>query len=108
LFGLAAHTAERRTKEIGIRKVLSASVAGITSLLSREFLQLVIISCVVAFPVAWLMMSEWLQSYEYRVNISWAVFVISGILAIFIALLTISFHSIRSAMANPVESLKNE
>jgi predicted permease len=108
LFGLAAYTAERRTKEIGIRKVLGASVSGITTLLSKEFLQLVIISCIVAFPVSWWMMHDWLQNYKYRIEISWWIFLAAGISAILIALITISFQSIRAAIANPVESLRTE
>ncbi|MCF6402364.1 ABC transporter permease [Chitinophaga filiformis] len=108
LFGLAAYTAERRTREIGIRKVLGASVAGITGLLSRDFLQLVIISCVVAFPLAWWAMSSWLQQYAYRVNIQWWVFVLAGIAAVIISLITISFQSVKAALVNPIKSLKTE
>ncbi|HEY2725543.1 MAG TPA: FtsX-like permease family protein, partial [Parafilimonas sp.] len=108
LFGLATYTAERRIKEIGIRKVLGASVAGITTLLSKDFLQLVIISCVVAFPVAWWIMHNWLQNYEYRIDISWWIFLAAGISAILIALITISFQSIKAAIANPVKSLRTE
>ena len=108
LFGLAAFTAERRTKEIGIRKVLGASVAGITTLLSKDFLQLVAISCLVAFPVAWWMMHNWLQNYKYRIEISWWIFLAAGISAILIALITISFQSIKAAIANPVKSLRTE
>jgi ABC-type antimicrobial peptide transport system permease subunit len=108
LFGLAAYTAERRTKEIGIRKVLGASVAGITGLLSKDFLRLVFISAVVAFPLSWWFMHKWLQNYAYRVSISWWVFVIAGFLALLIALITISFQSIRAAIANPVKSLRTE
>jgi putative ABC transport system permease protein len=108
LFGLAAFTAERRTKEIGIRKVLGASVAGITTLLSKEFLQLVAISCVVAFPVSWWMMHSWLQNYKYRIGISWWIFFAAGISALLIALVTISFQSIKAAIANPVTSLRSE
>ena len=108
LFGLAAYTAERRTKEIGIRKVLGASVSGIATLLSKDFLKLVAISCVVAFPVAWWMMHNWLQNYEYRIEISWWIFLAAGISAILIALITISFQSIKAAIANPVKSLRTE
>ena len=108
LFGLAAYTAERRTKEIGIRKVLGASVPGITRLLSKDFLQLVGISTLVAFPLAWWAMHNWLQDFAYRINISWWVFIAAGILALFIALFTISFQSIRAAVANPVKSLRTE
>ncbi|PSL36011.1 ABC transporter permease [Chitinophaga ginsengisoli] len=108
LFGLAAYTAERRTKEIGIRKVLGASVAGITGLLSKDFLQLVLISCGVAFPLAWWAMSSWLQQYAYRVSIHWWVFLLAGIAAVIISLITISFQSVRAALANPVKSLKAE
>lgn len=108
LFGLAAYTAERRTKEIGIRKVLGASVTGITGLLSKDFLRLVFISAVVAFPLSWWFMHKWLQNYAYRISISWWVFVIAGLLALIIALITISFQSIRAAVANPVKSLRTE
>ncbi|HEX5153779.1 MAG TPA: ABC transporter permease [Parafilimonas sp.] len=108
LFGLAAYTAERRTKEIGIRKVLGASVSGITTLLSKDFLQLVALSCIVAFPVAWWMMHSWLQHYQYRIEISWWIFLAAGVSAILIALITISFQSIKAAVANPVESLRTE
>ncbi|MGH2643996.1 MAG: ABC transporter permease, partial [Chitinophagaceae bacterium] len=108
LFGLAAYTAERRTKEIGVRKVLGASVADITTLLSKDFLQLVFISCIVAFPMAWLLMHHWLQNYQYRIQISWWIFLLAGTLAIFIALITVSFQAIKAAIANPVESLRTE
>ena len=108
LFGLATYTAERRIKEIGIRKVLGASVSGITALLSKDFLQLVAIACLVAFPVAWWMMHNWLQSYEYRIGISWWIFLAAGVSAALIALLTISFQSIKAALANPVKSLRTE
>jgi putative ABC transport system permease protein len=108
LFGLAAYTAERRTKEIGIRKVLGASVTGITGLLSKDFLRLVFISAVIAFPLSWWFMHKWLQNYAYRISINWWVFIIAGLLALLIALITISFQSIRAAVANPVKSLRTE
>jgi putative ABC transport system permease protein len=108
LFGLAAYTAERRTKEIGIRKILGASVRGIISLLSKEFLLLVFISAIIAFPVAWWAMHKWLQSYAYRITISWWVFIIAGIVTLLIALITISFQATKAAIANPVKSLRTE
>ena len=108
LFGLAAYTAEKRTKEIGIRKVLGASVKGLAGLLSKEFLLLVAISCLIAFPVAWWMMKDWLNGYAYRVNISWTVFGLAGVLALLIALITVSFQAIKAAIANPVKSLRSE
>jgi ABC-type lipoprotein release transport system permease subunit len=108
LFGLAAYTAERRTREIGIRKVLGASVQGIAVLISREFVLLVILSCLVAFPLAWWMMHGWLENYEYRTVIRWWVFGAAGLLALVVALLTVSFQAIRAALLNPVKSLRTE
>ena len=108
LFGLAAYTAERRTKEMGIRKVLGATTTALASLLSKDFLQLVVISCLFAFPVAWWAMNNWLQAYAYRIEISWWIFLIAGLLAIVIALLTVSFQAIKAAIANPVKSLRTE
>jgi putative ABC transport system permease protein len=108
LFGLATYTAERRIKEIGIRKVLGASVAGITTLLSKDFLQLVAIACLIAFPAAWWIMHNWLQNYEYRIEISWWIFLAAGISAILVAIITISFQSVKAAIANPVKSLRTE
>lgn len=108
LFGLSAYTAERRTKEIGVRKVLGASVTHITALLSKDFIRLVALACLIAFPTAWWMMHNWLERYKYRIEISWWIFFAAGISAILVALITISFQSIKAAMADPVKSLRAE
>lgn len=108
LFGLAAFSAEQRKKEIGVRKVLGASVTGIVQLLSKEFLKLVCIAIAVATPVAWWAMNEWLQSFTYRVKISWWMFGLAGMIAIFIALFTVSFQAIKAAIIKPVNSLRTE
>ncbi|HVU95220.1 MAG TPA: ABC transporter permease [Puia sp.] len=108
LLGLSAFVAESRVKEIGVRKVLGASVAGIARLLSMEFVRLVLISVVIAVPVAWYVMSRWLGGYAYRVSIGWGVFLVAGVMAMVIALATVSFQAIRAARANPVKSLRSE
>ncbi len=108
LFGLATYMAENRIKEIGVRKVLGASVTNITTLLSKDFLKLVMISFVIACPVAWWMMGKWLQEYPYRVSMQWQVFVFAGLLSLLISLLTGRYQSIKAAIANPVKSLRTE
>jgi putative ABC transport system permease protein len=108
LFGLAAYTAEQRTKELGIRKVLGASVAGLAGLLSREFVQLVLLSCLIAFPLSWWAMSNWLNNYAYHTPIHWWVFAAAGFGALLIALFTVIAQAIRAALANPVNTLRSE
>ena len=108
LFGLSAFVAESRVKEIGVRKVLGASVAGIARLLSMEFVRLVVISLVIATPLAWYAMSRWLSDFNYRIGIRWETFVVAGVLAIVIALATVSFQAVRAAMVNPAKSLRSE
>ena len=108
LFGLAAFSAEQRKKEIGIRKVLGANIPDVVQLLSKDFLKLVVIAMVIATPVAWWVMSKWLQAFAYRVDISWWMFAIASLVAIVIALFTVSFHAIKAAIANPVKSLRIE
>lgn len=108
LFGLATFIAEQRTKEIGIRKVLGANVAGIVGLLSRNFVRLVFIAFVIATPVAWWVMSKWLQDFEYRIQLSWWIFLLAGLAALLIALFTVSFQAIKAAVANPVKNLRTE
>lgn len=108
LLGLASYSTLQRTKEIGIRKVLGASVSGITSLLSKDFIKLVLIALVIASPIAWFAMHQWLQGFAYRINIGFWVFILAGLLAILIAILTVSFQAIKAAIANPVKSLRSE
>jgi putative ABC transport system permease protein len=108
LLGLSLFATSQRTKEIGVRKVLGASVSNIVLLLSKDFIRLVIIAFIIASPVAWYIMHNWLQDFAYRITISWWIFPIAGLLAIFIALATISFQAIRAAIANPVKSLRTE
>ncbi len=108
LFGLSAYAAEQRTREIGIRKVLGASVMSVARMLSKEFLKLVIVSAVIAFPIAWWAMHRWLQDFAYRVQIDWRIFAFAALLVLSIALLTVSLQAIKAAMADPVKSLRTE
>lgn len=108
LLGLTAYTAQVRTREIGVRKVLGASVPGIVGLLARDFIRLVLIAIVVAVPVAWYAMNKWLQDFAYKTNLDWTIFALSGLLAIVIAMITISFQSVKAALVNPVKSLKQQ
>ncbi len=108
LFGLAAYMAESRVKEVGVRKILGASVSNITALLSKDFVTLVVISIFIASPIAWYFMKQWLMSFDYRIQINWYVFVLAGLTAIIIALITVSFQAIKAAIANPVTSLRSE
>jgi putative ABC transport system permease protein len=108
LFGLATYIAEQRTKEIGIRKVLGASVSNIVTMLSKDFVKLVLISFVIAAPVAWWVMDKWLQDFAFRIDLSWWIFAVTGVSALAIALITLSFQAIRAAISNPVKSLRTE
>ncbi|OIR00655.1 macrolide export ATP-binding/permease protein MacB [mine drainage metagenome] len=108
LFGLVTFMAEQRTKEIGVRKVLGASVSNLVAMLSKDFLKLVIISTIIAFPVAWWGMRNWLQNFAYRIDISWWIFLAAAVIALAVALITISFQAIKAANANPVKSLRTE
>ena len=108
LFGLAAFTAQKRRKEIGIRKVIGASVGSITAMLSKDFLKLVALSLLIAFPLSWWLMEQWLQSFAYRIAVTPFVFVLAGICVVLITIITIGFQSIRAALANPVTSLRAE
>ena len=108
LFGLVTYMAEQRTKEIGIRKVLGASVSGMATMLSKDFVKLVIIAFIIASPLAWWGMNKWLEDFAYRINIEWWVFALAGMIALLIAIGTVSFQAIKAALANPVKSLRTE
>jgi putative ABC transport system permease protein len=108
LFGLAAFNAERRSKEIGIRKVLGASVGSIVQLLSKDFARLVLVAFLIAIPIAWWAMDQWLQGFAYRTTIRWWMFALAGCLSVLIALVTVSSQAVRAAVVNPVRSLRAE
>ena len=108
LFALVSYTVKGRTKEIGIRKVLGASVSGIVSMLSQEFVILILVACIIAIPAAYYFMEQWLQGFEYRISLGPEIFIAAGAIALLIAMITISIKSIRSALTNPVNSLRNE
>jgi len=108
LFGLATYMSEQRTKEIGVRKVLGASVSDIVAMLSKDFAKLVLIGAVIAFPIAWFAMNKWLQDFAYRINIGWWIFLVAAAITLFIALCTVIFQAIKAALANPVQSLRTE
>ncbi len=108
LYGLVSFVAAQKTKEIGIRKVLGASLPNIVSLLSKDFLKLVLLANVLAWPLAWWVMQRWLQDFEYRIPIGWWMFAVAGLGALLIALITVSFQAVKAAVANPVEALRAE
>ncbi|MCZ6818228.1 MAG: hypothetical protein O7G31_01875 [Calditrichaeota bacterium] len=108
LLGLASFAAEQRTKEFGVRKVLGATVTNVITLLAKDFVKLVLLANLLAWPIAWYAMHRWLQDFAYRIEIGWWVFALAGGLALLIALLTVSTQAIRAALANPVESLRYE
>ena len=108
LLGLAIHITNQRTKEIGIRKVVGANVVQIVSMLSKDFLKLIAIAFIIAIPIAWYGASTWLQNFAYRTSISWWIFLLAGMIAMLIAVFTISFQAVKAAVANPVKSLRTE
>jgi putative ABC transport system permease protein len=108
LFGLAMFMAEQRTKEIGVRKVMGASVSNIIGLFSKDFIRLVALAAMIAFPVAWWLMNDWVHNFAYNVGVSWWIFLLAALIAVGVALLTVSFQAIKAAIANPVKSLRTE
>jgi putative ABC transport system permease protein len=108
LFGLATYSAEQRLKEIGMRKVLGATLLSIISLLSKDFVKLVLIACCIAFPIAWVGANWWLEAYAYHIEVGWWIFALAGLMATGIALLTVSYQAIKAAVVNPVKILRSE
>ncbi|MBC7867828.1 MAG: FtsX-like permease family protein, partial [Gloeobacteraceae cyanobacterium ES-bin-316] len=108
LFGMAFIIIRQRVKEIGVRKVLGASVSGIAALVTKEFIKPVVIALIIATPIAWWAMQKWLQDFSYRINVQWWVFALAGLVAVLIAILTVSFHAVKASIANPVKSLRTE
>jgi putative ABC transport system permease protein len=108
LFALSAFELVKRAKEIGIRKVLGATMADLVKLLTTDFVRLVVLACFIAFPIAWYTSNKWLEDFTYRIDIQWWMFTVAGLVAIAIALLTIGFQSIKAALSNPVDSLRSE
>ena len=108
LFGLAGIMSVNKTKEIGIRKVLGAGVYNIWAMLNRDLVKLALVAVVFAAPISWYVMNKWLGNFEYKITIGWEIFAFAGVICLLIALLTVSYHSLRAAFANPVESLRNE
>ena len=108
LFGLAAFATQKRTKEIGVRKVLGASEAGIVALLSKDFIGLVAFALIIAFPIAGWLMNKWLQGFTYRISLTWWIYALAGLTALLVALITVSYQSIKAAITNPVKSLRTE
>ena len=108
LFGLTTFATQRRIKEIGVRKVLGASVTGIVGMLSKDFIKLVVFALLIAFPIAWWVMNKWLQNFAYHINIRWWFFALAGVIAIVISFITVSYQSIKAARSNPVKSLRSE
>ena len=108
LFGLSVLSAEKRTKEVGIRKILGASVSAVVTTLSKDFLNLVAMALIIAMPVAWLFTNKWLENYPYRIGLDWKMFAAAGFLVVVLSLITVSFQAVRAAVTNPVDSLRNE
>ena len=107
-FGLSVLSAEKRTKEVGIRKILGASVSAVVATLSKDFLKLVTMALIIAMPVAWLFTNQWLENYPYRIGLDWRMFAAAGFLVVVLSLITVSFQAVRAAVANPVDALRNE